>query len=185
MKINNNPINYIQEFEKNKTEFDIYQERGVFNISSMCSLLKKVKDIRKWYFITGPTRNKVGQGFRIEFRYNTGTYRLILYAMFDMDLKYYWNKLDWMAEQLGMMKGTTYEKLKYTEFYFDYDDYTYLCLKDLFYVPKTEEEKKMYNAKKFVKVDSIFPWDKTITKDAKKLMKKMKELIDKIHKEIR
>lgn len=183
-KINNNPTNYIQEFEKNKTEFDAYQERGEFNISSMLSLLNRIEDKRKWYFLTGPSREKCGYGFKIEFRYNTGTYRLILYAVFDIDLKYYWHKLDWIAEQLGMQKGTTYEKLKYTEFYFDYDDYTYLSLKDLFYTPKTKEDKKMYNAKKFAMVDSIFPWDRTIIKDARKLVKKMEELVYKVHEEV-
>jgi hypothetical protein len=155
-------------------------------MTAMKDLLKNVKDKRKNKFIKMASKpSKIGPRFAIEFRYNTGTYRLILYSSFDMDLKYYWHKLDWMAQELGMLKGTTYETLKYTYFYLDYDDYTIFTLRDLFNEPEDEEEEKIFKKKKFKKINSIFPWEKTIMKDAKPLIEKLKELEFQVEKELK
>lgn len=185
-KVNKNPTNYVEVSKKTTNAFVKYQETGIFNMTAMKDLLKGVKDKRKNKFIEMANKpSKTGSRFAIEFRYNTGSYRLILYSSFDMDLKDYWHKLDWIAQELGMLKGTTYETLKYTYFYIDYDDYTIFTLRDLFNEPDGKEEEKIFKKKKFKKIDSIFPWENTIMKEAKPLIEKLKELEFQVEKELK
>jgi len=135
VKIKTNPVNWIQKFFEQKTEYDKYLEKGDFSLEAFNELLDKTNKNTRFSHIQHTVSlirsmewTIVRDDYTIEFQKNTGTYRLSIPTNLNS------TSLHWVTNYICELFDINIQtdKDKQTFFVRNYDGGNYFHLSHLF-----------------------------------------------------